>query len=416
MKTIVKSKENCYGCSACKNVCPQNAITLIPDAEGFQYPKIDEQKCVNCSLCVHVCPNLTQGENKMFEQKYFAAQHKNSSVLYESSSGGVFTALSDYILKRNGVVFGAVFDNQFIVLHQSAETHEKRNKMRGSKYIQSNMGSIMRDVLKTLEESRHVMFVGTPCQVSGLRNYVLMRRKSLDGLYLCDFICHGVASPMLWYEYVNYIEKAQGGKLKKYNFRGKMKGWHKSYPDIAVGEEECSNDYKNKNSFFLLYRTGLISRPSCYTCKFMSYKRYSDLTIADFWNIGKVAPDMDDDKGTSQVLVNTAKGMEWFGECLADIRYCECQKKDVWQPHLEYADKKPEKREKFWSYYAEQGITDTMARYGKGDFMSSCKRILVPITKKIGLYKVAGKLYKYLVVRRGKEKHDSRNEKDRTNR
>lgn len=398
MMGIASKKEHCYGCIACASICPKGAVKMVKDAEGFPYPEIDDAKCIGCGMCERVCPYLTELPTETWPQRFFAVQHNDQNVVMQSSSGGLFTALSDCVLDGNGVVFGVVFDKGFVVRHERADCAADRDAMRGSKYIQSDMDGVMQLVLNALEERRQVLFVGTPCQAAGLRNFILLRRKSLDGLLLCDFICHGTASPAVWDAYVNFLEQRHGSGLELYNFRGKMHGWHFFTSHIVLEGKDYSERYRKKDSFFLLYKSGLINRPSCYSCRFTSYTRCSDITMGDFWNIGKVAPEMNDNRGTSQVLINSAKGDEWFRKCRKDIISLECQKEDVWQPHLEYSDKMPAHRKRFWDAFNNEDFSGVIKKYGRGNFMTRCKGMAVPLVKKFGLYKAAGKLYRRLIV------------------
>ena len=196
------NKELCSGCTACYNVCPVNAIKMIEDEEGFKYPKIDKEKCVNCKLCEKICPNIKKSlDNSIIEA--YGVKHKNEKERMTSRSGGIFVALSDYILSLNGVIYGAKLNNDFTVTHRRAENKEKRDKFKGSKYIQSDMERIILDVEKDLQEGRKVLFSGTACQVAAINEYI--PKKYRDNLYTCDLICHGVPSPKIFKEYLKYI-------------------------------------------------------------------------------------------------------------------------------------------------------------------------------------------------------------------
>lgn len=403
MDWIVEKKEQCYGCSACFNICPKDAITMKKDQEGFQYPQICQEKCVSCKLCQKVCPFYKEEIECEYQQRYYAVQSKDRELVLKSSSGGAFTILSDYVLKQGGVVYGVAFNELFVVEHERAVDADTRNKFCSSKYVQSDMKRIMEDIISDLELGKIVFFTGTPCQVAGVRSFVVQKRKSLEGLILCDFICHGVASPEVWKEYVRFLECKYAKKLVKYNFRGKKRGWHNFFPVIEMEGSTVFEEERTQNSFMLLYKTCFINRPSCYQCKYTSYERVSDITLGDFWNVNKIAPEMDDNTGTSQVLINTGKGQLMFEQCKEEIEYHECHKKDVWQPHLEYPNEIPRGRELFWKDYHLLKFEKVIQKYGKGNFMSKCKGIAIPIVKKIGLYVLAGKIYKWLFVRKVNE-------------
>lgn len=403
MKNVVEKSIECCGCTVCSNICPASAVTMTADKEGFLYPVIDNGKCIDCKLCQRVCPTYYDLKNKGAVQYYYAVSHKSKEVVARSTSGGVFTALSDYILQNGGVVYGALYDSAFHVKHEGTSESITRNQFCGSKYIQSDMGNIVKDIVSDLAEGKYVMFTGTPCQTAGVHSYVLKKRGNREGLFLCDFLCHGVTSPKVWEDYVGFLNKRHNHGLESYKFRGKKDGRHVPFSEIIAKGEDISLQYKNKESYFLLYSTCFINRPSCYNCRYTSYDRASDVTLGDFWNIGKIAPQMDDNKGVSQVLINTELGKEWFEKCKDSFSFLQCKKEDVWQPHLEYSEKMPYKRKLFWEDYENLTFDLLIKKYGKGSFMSECKKQLIPIIKKAGLYVFAGKMYKVMLAQRGKK-------------
>ena len=225
MMLLYERKEECCGCTACMSICPKQAITMISDEEGFLYPSINQELCIECDLCKQVCPfsdNYRTSGN--YDQPLvYAAKHKDDKVRMNSSSGGMFTAISDYILDNDGVIYGAAFDENLVVRHQKAETAEDRNKFRGSKYVQSNLNGIFGDIKNELKKGRTVLFTGTPCQNAGLRAFL---NKSYDNLYLCDIVCHGTPSPLMFENYIKYCERKNKSSIKEYYCRFKGKGWH----------------------------------------------------------------------------------------------------------------------------------------------------------------------------------------------
>lgn len=383
-----------------------SAIHMERDEEGFLYPVIDGGKCVDCMQCVKVCPFHFTPEGRIsesgsFRQRYFAVQHKNRDIVAGSSSGGMFAALSDCVLKAGGIVYGVAFDRAFAVRHARAADPRARDAFMGSKYVQSDMGTVYQALTDDLEQGRTVLFTGTPCQSAGIKNYVLRRRGTLENLLLCDFICHGVASPKVWDSYLDYFRDKYEGGLSHYEFRGKRDGWHERKPILRVDQTDISSQYSKRNSFLLLYQTCFISRPSCYSCQYASYERCSDLTLGDFWNAGSVCPEMDDDTGTSQVLVNTARGQTWFEACGGAVNCRECSREDMWQPHLEYpTNVSSRKRKKFWTDYDILPFERVLKKYGSGDMIARCKNFAVPLAKKTGLYVLMGKIYRVLFVRK----------------
>lgn len=400
MEKLVTQKKDCYGCTACVSICPKDAIKMVQDMEGFYYPSIDKDKCVDCGLCHKVCPHYQQPFFHQ-EQSFGAAKHKEQTIVANSSSGGIFTALSDAILKMQGIVYGCCFDDCFRVVHRRAVNAQERDSFLGSKYVQSNVTGIFEAVAKDLLAGLLVMFVGSPCQVAGLKNYINIKHIRTEQLLLCDFICHGASSPAAWEAYVKYLEDSHKCKLEKYHFRNKKDGWHNPYPLIVLDGKDYSLRYRYQESYFLLYRSCMINRPSCYACQFTSYNRCSDITLGDFWNIRKFAPQMDDNTGVSELLINTETGRKWVEECKDAISLMECTKQDVWQPHLKYPNEIPKNRSKFWEYYQNHSFAEVISKYGQGSFISKCKQHLTPILTNLGLYTFAGKVYQYLFVRKG---------------
>ncbi|MFT8340692.1 MAG: Coenzyme F420 hydrogenase/dehydrogenase, beta subunit C-terminal domain [Clostridium beijerinckii] len=420
---VYNERESCSGCTACISVCPKNAIEMIADNEGFLYPQINNDLCISCNLCRKVCPfkhenmkskseeniNLNMDKEKVNErgkeiqfagQLYFAAKHKNNEVIFSSSSGGIFTALSDYILQKEGSIYGAAFDENFIVKHMKATNKLDRDEFKGSKYVQSDLKDIFKQIKNELKSEKYVMFTGTPCQNAGLQNYLSKTNTDYTRLYMCDFICHGTPSPLIWKDYISHLESKFNDKLISFSFRNKENGWKDMKVSAKFIKENRSKECNNKYSFLNLFSSLMIVRPSCFNCQFTSYNRRADITIADFWNIGNIKPDFDDDKGVSSVIVNTDKGLSWFGEIKSNLRYESCNKEDCWQPHLEYPAVMPSNRKVFWNEYNDKGIAYIVDKYGKGTLSSNMKKKLTPIIRKLGLYVLAGKVYKIIFSRK----------------
>lgn len=392
---IFEESKDCCGCTACYNVCPKDAIYMNMDKQGFLYPKIDDSQCINCGLCKKVCSFQQKCEvEPVFEQKYYAMRSKNSQILKESSSGGIFSALSDIILAQDGMICGVIFDSHFIVKTIATDEKRERDRMRGSKYVQSDLGDIFKEVEKILKSDRKLMFVGTPCQIAGLKEYLVAKRISLDGLFLCDFLCHGVSSPLIWKEYLDFLEMTFDSKVKEVQFRSKRCGWKTMKMKVVVGNEDMSDLCNERYSYLRLYNSLMITRPSCFTCKYTSYNRVSDITLADFWNVGSVCPDYDDNKGISTVLVNSLKGELWIESVKERLEFQAVSKRDCWQPHLEYSVVRPASRNRFWQEYNQKGFSFVLSKYSKGTIMNNIIRVLTPLIKSMGLYVVFGKMYK----------------------
>lgn len=342
----ITDKKKCSGCAACSNICPTKAIFMRNDSEGFLYPDVDLNLCINCNKCEKVCPylndKLTKG-NEMIT-KCFAAFNKNESDRIISSSGGLFIALAKCILLENGVVYGAAFDSEFLVYHKKAESTEEIYDLVGSKYLQSRMGYIYQEVKSDLKKGRDVLFVGSTCQIAGLKAYL---GHSYSNLLCVDFICLGIPSPLIWKKYIEaYFKKIN---IKSINFKDKTKGWN-SFSLRISGETKDFVKRGRKTKFFSGYFKGLYSRPSCSECIFKCDQRISDLTIADCWGSKYIASELDDNKGLSSIIIHSSKGLEAFEKIKAGLMYKEISLNDIklYNENYYMSKKMGENREQFW--------------------------------------------------------------------
>ena len=346
----ITDKSLCCGCSACASVCPKAAITMKPDAEGFAYPEIDTALCINCGLCDKSCPLHHTVENALLST--YAVQHKAQDVLTQSTSGGMFTALSDAILKENGVVYGAAFDGNMVVRHARATTAEERNRMRGSKYVQSDIGNVFSFVKADLAAGLRVLFVGTPCQVDGLRRFL---GNKTDGLICCDLICHGVPSPLIFKEHLRFLEQKKHKTIKNYYFRPKRWGWH-VHREMAVFEGDREyHSHVWSDLWQTIYYGRLATRPSCHNCHYSNLSRPGDLSIGDCRGIDRVSSAFKSNDGVSLVLVNTPRGQELFDQISDNLSVEKIDVTDVLQPPLKQCSKPSARRTLFFDTYFKKG-------------------------------------------------------------
>ena len=312
---MLATKEYCTGCTACASVCPKGSIAMEADENGFLYPVTDAERCVDCGLCETSCPVLNPLEMPKDEPLAYAAYTKDEAVRAESSSGGVFTELAKVVLAEKGAVFGAAYNQQFEVVHICVENVEGLKHLRGAKYAQSNLQGVFSEAKRRLDQGQKVLFSGTPCQVGGLKAYL---RKDYSNLITVDFVCHSVPSPMAWRQYVKYrAQKDNAGRLPAaINLRSKKTGWSRyQYSNLfEYGNGKRYACLSNENLFMKLFIENYISRLSCAKCSFKGYSRISDLTLGDFWGIWDIAPEMDDDAGTSVILCQSARGAELLNE------------------------------------------------------------------------------------------------------
>ncbi len=315
----ITDKRNCCGCGACASVCPKRCIAMHQDREGFLYPEVDKDICVGCGLCEKVCNELHPFE-KQSPLKVLAAINKDESVRLKSSSGGIFHILASRIIAEGGVVFGARFDEDWQVVIDYAEDIKGIEAFMGSKYVQARIGNAYKDAERFLSEGRKVLFTGTPCQVAGLHQFL---RKQYDNLLTVDFVCHGTPSPKVWGMYLDEVVGPHKD-VRTIGFGNKKHRWKKFGFNLEYNESDNTVSLLSsfhQNPYMKAFLDDLILRPSCYDCKARGGGSGSDITIADFWGISSVFPEMDDDKGTGLVFINTAKGEAGFD--LTKISYSE---------------------------------------------------------------------------------------------
>jgi len=327
----------CVGCSACASICPKQCLRMERDPDGFQYPVfMHSENCVACGMCEKVCPVLKDSININDNlPSAYAGFTKDEGIRQDSSSGGIFTEIAKIVIAKNGVVYGAVYDENFSVYHCCVDKVDDLQKLRGAKYAESNLGNCFAEILDRLKHGQLVLFSGTPCQVAGLKSFV---RKDFKNLICIDFVCHGVPSPMAWDEFIKYRAKEDAdGKLpQSINLRSKETGWSR-YQYSNVFEYDNGKKYSARSSqslFMKLFVGDYISRPSCSDCKFKGYRRVSDMTLGDFWGIWDIDPQMDDDKGTSVVLIQSEKGKFLWNETGDRIKYKEVSLEQASQQNL----------------------------------------------------------------------------------
>lgn len=358
----IKNPADCCGCTACASVCTHDAITMKPDALGFLYPEVDKNKCTNCGLCEKVCAfhdNYDKSLN-LPQPDAYAARHKDMKEVETSRSGAAFIAISDYIIENGGIVYGAGYTDHFRVVHKRAITKEERDEFKGSKYVQSDLAGIFRQVKEDLKNGKTVLFSGTPCQTAGLHSYV--GKKLRENLVLIDIVCHGVPSPYVWRDYLAYLEKKHKSEICYVNFRDKdMFGW-KAHKETFkfVNRSVCE-----KMTFTYVFYKHIMFRHSCGVCKYTNMQRPSDITIADFWGWEKTDSTINaDDKGVSLVLSNTEKGEKLFEVVKNRMDVVPAEVANCLQPNLQHPSEIHPKRMDFEHDYTRKGFEYVMKKYG----------------------------------------------------
>ena len=348
---VINKDTNCCGCSACVDTCPKKAIKLELDEKGFWYPRVDEEKCLFCGKCIDACMfHCKQSSEERFApNSVYAVKHKNESIRLLSRSGGVFTAVTDVVLDQGGYIYGAAFTDGFQVKHRKATTIEERNAFRTSKYVQSDMTGVYKQIKADLRAGHSVLFSGTPCQVAAVRN--AMQNEDCSGLYLIDILCFGVPSPKVWRDYINCRQNEYDGKITAVEFRDKQFGWKAHRETFTInGLKYDSDDYTK------LFSSRDVLRPSCFECPYKSTERTGDITIADFWGIDNAVPGFNDDKGVSLVMVNTKKGEKLFEESKKDLVFESSNLNDAMQNSMRFSYPRPDSYFEFWDNYREFGM------------------------------------------------------------
>lgn len=303
----ILNKSHCVGCGACQQVCGKSCIKLRQDAEGFLYPQIDESNCINCSHCNKVCPVENQGTAPRIPKLLLGAKCKIETLRKQSSSGGVFSLLANWIIEEQGIVFGAKFNENWEIVHGYCEDKEGIVQFQGSKYVQSFIGESFKQVKEFLKQDRWVLFSGTPCQIAGLK---LFLRKKYEKLLTVDFICHGTPSPLVWNIYKKNLIHADE-KIHSISFRDKSLGWRNfSFTCVKEIDGKCEKWIQplSENVFLRGFLNDLYLRPSCHHCPVRNLSSGSDITLSDFWGIEVAFPQYDDNKGHSIVLLNSDLG------------------------------------------------------------------------------------------------------------
>lgn len=360
-------ENECTGCSACMAACPKSCIKMIPNKDGFFIPVLNLEKCVNCKICEEVCPALHASENNGEGELplTFAAVTTDDATRGKSSSGGMFTVLAENALKSNGFVYGAAFSNDFSVEHTAVSDSFDLDKLRRSKYAQSDLKNSFKEIKDLLNNNKTVMFCGTPCQVAGLTTYL---KKPYDNLITVDFVCHGIPSPKSFKAYIASKEKQYNSKITAVNFRDKSTGWKNCAVRLDFENNEVYLKRFEKDSYMKAFLTNISLRSCCYSCKFKLFNHKSDLTLADFWGASNVLPEIDDDKGVSLVMVQTPKGKQLISEIQESINTVTVDVSDAvpYNPCIENSVFEHNFRQYFFN------------RLGKTDFEKLVKSCLEP--------------------------------------
>lgn len=309
----ITDKSKCCGCCACVDACAHHAISLKTDIEGFWYPVVDKNSCVDCGLCDKACPELNIGNLKKNDYPKpahtIAAVNKKMNVRWNSTSGGAFSALAEAMYEQGGYVSGAIYNEDFSVRNYVSNNPEDLDKLRSSKYLQSKAEGLYKEIRALLRKGEHVLACGTPCQMAALRSFL---GKEYENLIIVDFICRGVNSPKVYRKYLDSLERRYGGKVVYVKAKNKELGWRNLTRKVVFDNGKAYYGVHMQDDFRRGYHTNVYCRPSCYSCQYKGFPRIADITIADYWGIEKVDKNLDNDIGTSMILLNSKKGEAYF--------------------------------------------------------------------------------------------------------
>ncbi|MFH2044522.1 MAG: Coenzyme F420 hydrogenase/dehydrogenase, beta subunit C-terminal domain [Pseudomonadota bacterium] len=361
----IKRPEDCCGCGVCMAVCPNDCIQMLADTEGFLYPQLDSTRCEDCGLCITTCPlcAVCDVEYRIDPPLVYASWHLDKDVRHESSSGGVFTALAEDIIKHGGAVVGAAFDESMVVRHLLIEDYDSLSFLRGSKYVQSIITPELYQQIQSLaNEGRYVLFSGTPCQVAALRNYL---GREYENIFCCDILCHGVPSPAWFKKYLMSLQKG-ASQVIQLAFRHKLKGWKQFKIMKTWRDGSTCFDEMHVDPYMSSFLKNYCLRKTCYVCKFTETIRQGDITIADYWGVANKYPQYDrDDKGTSLLLINTIKGQGWLklSEDRLFLGKGDIETAVAGNPVLSRSARKPPERDTFLQDMVSTSVADLRSKY-----------------------------------------------------
>ncbi len=340
------------------------------------YPVADKDKCIRCGKCEKYCPviNGLQRPAGRAAVRAYGARSKKEEIRKKSSSGGIFTELAAAVLEKGGVVFGAALDEHMGLWHIAVKEQEGLERLRGSKYVQSQIGPAYRQAKEALEESRTVLFTGTPCQIAGLYSFL---GRPYEKLYTQDIICHGVPSPLVWKSYIRCREKKAGSPLRAVSFRHKDGSWRRSALRLEFADGRVKMQKNTDDLYLRSFLSNLCLRPSCYACAFKTKERLSDFTLADFWGVEKLCPELDDDGGTSLVLVNSPKGAALFEGRKEGLLWREVDFEKAIEGNSAMVCSVPrnENRERFMACIKDEGFQEAAKKCLKLPWKARLKRL-----------------------------------------
>lgn len=358
--------KNCSSCGACANVCGRNAISMQLDVEGFYRPVIDLEKCVECGACERICPwnkEVLNPNKSSKNPQTLAAFAKDESIRLQSSSGGIFSILAERVLDDGGVVAGVAQTAPTRFGHIIVDNKADLEKLRGSKYVQADVGLVYREVRSLLKAGRYVLFSGTPCQVAGL--YAVLGKAVSADLFTVDIVCHGTPSVKVFEKYIKELEKEESAIVETSRFRDKRKGGNGYMLQHCFKSGKSVSEHHNQSKYMRLFLSRICQNLSCDDCHYRKLPRVADITLGDYWGVSKYHPEMDDDKGTSVVLLNTEHGVDLFNSISDKINQCESKVEYAiaGNPCIVCSSKQHPKRFDFFADLDKYTLNDLIKKY-----------------------------------------------------
>lgn len=377
-------KLQCYGCGACKNVCPNHCIKMEVNQKGFDYPSVDMEHCIQCGACLKACPAMQRTLEILAgnKQTAYAAVNLDDFEHTVSSSGGIQVAIANEVLREGGIVFGAAFDENIFLKTQHARNREELLPLIGSKYVQCNTGDAYSKIKDYLVEGRLVFYCATPCQIAGLNTFL---GKSYDNLITADFVCQGVPSPVIFRDYLDYIESLHNDKIVKFKFR-----------DKTVSARACKNIITFRSGktiagptwefpYRKIFIPNISVRDSCYQCEFATDRRVSDITLADFQAIHQLNPALNVNMQYSTIITNTKKGERMLEQIKGNLELIGTTMEflKTFHARLNEPAQRNEKTEAFWEDYASKPIDYVLSKYTSTSYFHNMEEIELAIVRNI---------------------------------
>ena len=373
----IADRKHCTGCGACADICPAGCISMKTSEEGFLFPVVEESRCTGCGVCGKACHALNPPEKRP-PRKAYAAWAGDDSVRTTSSSGGVYSVLGEYVLENGGVISGCRFDGEMVLKHELCDRPGGTARFRGSKYVQCFTDGIYRKIKQELARGRTVLFTGTPCQVAGLRAYL---GRPYDTLITCDLVCHGVPSQKIFRTYLERHRLTPDPERSVIAFRD-LKGWGDFYMRISGPDDRQWRSDDDTNEFLRAFLSGYDYNEACYECPYACMERTGDLTLADFWGLGKTVPfDGDPSKGCSLIFVNTEKGGELLQAVRQKLFLAERTPEEARQGNGQLRNPAPRQPMRDVFYRMDWGVIARKINYGKPSplrkLLRACKRTVL---------------------------------------